>query len=91
MFIVFEDRMLNMDHVSRVLINSDGSGGYKVVAEYDLPIFRPSSPDAYGIRDDWERFEFTLTCGSEEYCKDFIRRLGFRLKSDQGSLLIEQI
>ena len=86
MFIVLEDTILNMDHVSRIFIETRGIGGPRVMAEYAPPITRREKDNS-----SLKEFQIELYRGSEETCKEFLVGLDTMLNSDRKSVTIRSI
>ena len=72
MLLTLEDQILNMNHVSRVSIRSQGIETFGVIAEYAPPLYTPRTE-----REGPRRTEFTVELyqGSKAECQDFIGKL----------------
>lgn len=88
MFIVLEDTILNMDHVSRIVIEVHQTDDAVVMAEYAPPIYNPH--DDRTFREPQE-FQIELYRGTEETCKQFLAGFDTMLNSDRKSITIKSM
>ena len=72
MLLTLEDQILNLNHVSRVSIRSQGAETFGVVADYAPPMYTPQTE-----RESSRRTYFTVELyrGSKEECQAFIEKL----------------
>ena len=88
MFMVLEDTILNMDHVSRIFIEVYQTDNAVVKAEYAPPIYFPPDNSTFPKPNE---FQIELCCGTEETCKQFLAGLNTMLESDSKSVTIKSI
>ena len=88
MFMVLEDTILNMDHVSRIFIEVCQTDNAVVKAEYALPICFPPDNSIFPKPNE---FQIELCCGTEETCKQFLAGLNTMLESDSKSVTTKSI
>ena len=88
MFMVLEDTILNMDHVSRIFIEVYQTDNAVVKAEYAPPICFPPDNSTFPKPNE---FQIELCCGTEETCKQFLAGLNTMLESDSKSVTIKPI
>lgn len=88
MFVVLEDTILNMDHVSRIVIEVHQKDDAVVMAEYAPPIYNPHDDKTF--REPQE-FQIELYRGTEETCKQFLAGFDTMLNSDRKSVTIKSM